>query len=88
MKKYMLISVFEREIATEQFDTLELAHTQMMNELKEEFDKYDYEYDMAWDEIINEDKCDDYEDFSFGIDWAWSNIDDDCNCDWKIVEVK
>ena len=88
MKKYMLISVWEREIVTEQFDTLEAAHTQMMNELKEEFDKYDYEYDMTWDEIVNEEKCNDYEDFGFGIDWAWSSIDDDCNCDWKIVEVK
>ena len=76
---YMLISVFEREIATGQFDTLEAAHTQMMNELKKEFDKYDYEYDMTWDEIVNEERCDNCEDFGFGIDWAWSNIDDDCN---------
>lgn len=85
---YMLISVFEREIATGQFDTLEAAHTQMMNELKKEFDKYDYEYDMTWDEIVNEERCDNCEDFGFGIDWAWSNIDDDCNCDWTIVEIQ
>lgn len=88
MKKYMLISVYERNILTEQFDTLEAAHTQMMNELKKDLDEYDYEYDVTWDEIVNKEKCSDYEDFGFGIDWAWSNIDDNCNCDWKIVEVK
>ena len=79
---YMLISVFEREILTEQFDTLEEAHARMMEELKEDFDKDD------WDEVANETLCDDYEDFGFGIDWAWSNLDDDCNCDWKIVEIQ
>lgn len=86
--KYMLISVFEREIFAQQFDTLEAAHKQMMSELKEEFDKYDYEYDMTWDEIVSKEECDDCEDFGFGTGWAWSNIDDDCNCDWKIVEIK
>lgn len=85
---YMLISVFEREIETEQFDTFEEARSRMMSELKEEFDKYDYDYDMTWDEIASETECDDCEDFGFGVGWAWSNIDDDCNCDWKIVEIK
>ena len=85
--KYMVISIFEREIFAQQFDTLEDAHKQMMKELKEEFDKYDYEYDMTWDEIVRKKEYDDC-DFGFGTDWAWSNIDDDCNCDWKIVKIK
>ena len=86
--KYMLISVCEREIYARQFDTLEAAHKQMMMELKEEFDKYNYKFDMTWDELANEEECDDCEDFGFGTGWAWSNIDDDCLCDWKIIEIK
>ena len=83
---YMLISICEREIVTEQFDTLEEAQKQMISELKYEFDKYD-DYKITWDEIENENsfECDC---FGFGAGWAWSNLDDDYNCDWKIVEIK
>lgn len=84
---YMLISVFEREIITEQFNTLEEAHEQMMSELKEEFDKYDFsDYGITWDEIEKKDSFE-RDCFGFGVGWAWSNIDDDCSCDWKIVEI-
>lgn len=81
---YMLISVYEREIETEQFNTREEAQKQMISELKYEFAKYD-DYKKIWDEIENEDsfECDC---FGFGVGYAWSNIG--CNCDWKIVEIK
>ena len=80
-KRYMLISVFEREIATEIFATHEEAYAQMMNELKEEFDEYG---DGDWNDVLNGES---FEEFSFNDNWAWSNLDDDCNCDWKIVEI-
>ena len=82
MKKYMLISVFEREICTEIFETLAEAHAQMMNELKEEFCKnYDEE---DWNDVLNGES---FEEFGFSHNWAWSNLDNDCNCDWRIVEL-
>lgn len=84
---YMLISVFEREIITKQFNTLEEAHERMMSELKEEFDKYDFsDYGITWDKIEKKDSFGiNY--FGFGVGFAWSNIDYECRCDWKIVEI-
>ena len=81
MNKYMLISVFEREIFTEMFTTFEAARAQMIHELQEEVSK---SYD---DIVLTEPDMEEYDDFGYGNDWAWSNIDDNCNCDWKIVEV-
>lgn len=81
MDKYILISVFEREIVTEIFDDFEKARMQMMKELFTEFEKKDMEI------VYHPDGVDDEESFGYGTDWAWSNIDDDCLCDWKIVKL-
>lgn len=85
---YMLISVFEREILTEQFNTFKEARARMMDELKEEVHDKD-----LWRKVVNKMACCDDEDFGFynegfgcGPDYAWSNSK--CNCDWKIVKIK
>lgn len=79
--KFILISVYEREITTRNFDTFEEAHDQMICELKEQFFGTDCD-DVPW--YAEEYMC---EDFGFSARDAWSNIDDDCNCDWKIVII-
>jgi hypothetical protein len=83
-KQYLLISVYEREIATKLFATFQEARDQMLCELKKEFCKDNAEDD--WYELaeLQEYDCDD---FSFSEKAAWSNLDDDCNCDWLIVEI-
>lgn len=67
MKQYMLISVFEREILTEKFDSFEEAHAQMMEEFfqygeldpqeftDEEYQSYDGEYGYGrWSAYVND----------------------------------
>ena len=81
MNNFMLISVCEREIITEQFSTFESARTQMLKELNEELEKRDIEA-LQIDNLV-----DDEEEYGLGRDWAWSNVDDDCLCDWKIVQL-
>ena len=83
-KAYLLISVFERDISTEPFPTLDAARIAMLAELKTEFLKENEE--AEWDEIMAHDEfeCDS---FGFGKQSAWSNLDDDCNCDWQIIPI-
>lgn len=81
MDKYILISVFEREIMTEIFDDPEAARAQMMRELFDEFKKEDMEI------VYHPEGVEDEEKFGYGTSWAWSNIDDNCMCDWKIVKL-
>lgn len=83
---WMLITVQDREIATEQFKTYEEAFAQMLNELEKEFDKGDY--DQAWDEIKALGKKVATSDFEFSPYSAWSNVDENCYCDWKIVSIE
>lgn len=82
---WILISVKDREITTEQFKTFAEAHEQMLNELEKEFDKGDY--DQSWEEIKSLGEKVETSDFGFTRITAWSNVDDDCNCDWKIVSI-
>lgn len=93
MSKYMLITVCERDIYTEQFDSFDKARKQMMEELKEQFfdfgnnrDEDDEEY-QEWLEISSNEAYLDLE-FGFDDDSAWSNLDDDYRYDWQIVEIK
>lgn len=93
MEKYILISVYERDICTEVFDSFDAAVEQMKDELKEHFEdnKSALEYgdeEITWEEF--EEYPEDYDDISASFDdgWAWSNLNDDCNCDWKIVKVE
>lgn len=83
-KAYLLISVFERDISTEPYPTLDAARIAMLAELKTEFLKENEE--AEWDEIMAHDEfeCDS---FGFGKQSAWSNLDDDCNCDWQIIPI-
>lgn len=96
MSKYMLITVCEREISTEQFDNFEDARNQMMEELKEQFFGFGHNYDeddeeyQEWLEISSNERYEDTEfyQFAFDSDSAWSNIDDDYKHDWQIVEIQ
>ena len=83
-KHWMLISVCERDIVSEQFETYEDARSQMLKELGYEFEK---EYTEDWEEIKENGIVYTYDDFGFDKFSAWSNIDDDCNCDWLIVGI-
>lgn len=82
--KFLLISVYERDITTEPFTTLQAAHDQMLSELKNEFCKDNSEDDWEPFARLSSYSCDD---FSFTEKTAWSNLDDDCDCDWLIVKL-
>lgn len=80
MKKYMLISVYGREILTEQFDTHEEAFEQMKNEMITQ--------GQVPEEIFEEKSYDDY-DCGFGLECGWAN--DGVNhedYDWRIINLK
>ena len=83
---WMLISVKEREITTEQFKTYQETFDRMLEELGKEFVKAGYS--QQWDEIkARGGNKAEYCECGFGPLSAWSNLDDDCNCDWKIVSI-
>ena len=84
--KYILISVYEREIFTKEFFDLESARRQMMTELKmavrdeDKFTPEDWEKDR-------------YEDIDGGIGWYSSSayVNDGANFDnydWAIICVE
>lgn len=70
--RYMLISVYERDIDTEKFATLEAAHVQMEKELDESLRGKREDYKQ-------------HEDYSLDVAVAWSNIGG--NRDWLIIEL-
>ena len=95
MTKYMLISVCEREIETEQFDNFEDARNKMMREIKNHFDDAGYDEfededgnELTWDDIKDLREFDSGWDFCFYESDAWSNVWVDSKMDWKIVEVQ
>ena len=91
---YILVTVCERDIAVQQFETLEAARAQMMCELEDEFYESDYfpnDDGEMWNRIAShavfrEYECED-DGFAFGDTWAWSNLDSSHNFDWKIVQL-
>ena len=76
MKKYMLISVCEREIETLQTDTLEEAQERMLRELNE--------FGGVESPAIGMEGPDNEIDEMS----AWSNVKDDIKQDWLIVELE
>lgn len=72
--KYILISVFDREIYTEQFDDLDKAKEALASELKDNL-RDDQEDDMYG---LSDDKTDAWVTDGFNYD----------DCDFKIVEIK
>lgn len=72
--KYILISVIDREIYTEQFDDLDKAKEALAKELKENL-RDDHEDDMYG---LSDDKTD---------GWVTDGLNND-DCDFKIVEIK
>lgn len=87
--KYILITVCEREIYTQEFNTLADAQKQMLSELMDEV------IDSHWDDdvynAVSQYKFDSpmnmFDDFYISSDMAWSSLDDDWNLDWKIVAI-
>ena len=86
MKKYVLVTVWEREISDEIFNTLEDAQKAMrkyleteLNECLENYPKVDLsqEYESSDDNYL----------YGYGPTYAWSNVDRHCDLDWKIIEV-
>lgn len=87
MSKYMLISVCERDIATEQFDSFEDARNQMMNEVEREVwdilselpevedvmdEDGDYDDEDVWNEIKNLDRYEYSDDYGFAFGEKWA----------------
>lgn len=72
--KYLLISVIDREIYTEQFDDLDKAKKYLALELKENL-RDDHEDEMYG---LSDDKTN---------AWVTDGLNHD-NCDFKIVEIK
>lgn len=83
-ERFLLISVCERDIATEEFPSLEQARKQMIDELKDQFIKGNNP--SKWEAYADLPR---YEcnDFCFTETTAWSNLDDDNNCDWLIIPI-
>lgn len=78
-KKYMLISVCDREILTEQFDTKEEAQEAMHKEMIEQ--------GTVPEGIFDTEEFEDY-DYGFGEDRAWVNDGNNyADCDWLIVAL-
>ena len=75
--RYMLITVIDREIMTELFDSKEEAVSAMKKEMTEEAN--------VPIDILN--TYDEYEEtgFGYGEESGWANGRNDC--DWRIVEI-
>jgi hypothetical protein len=79
MKKYMLISVCDREILTERFDTHEEAFEQMKKEMIEQ--------GKVPAEIFENDHYEDY-DCGFGSECGWANDGiNHADFDWRIINL-
>lgn len=83
-ERFLLITVCERDIATEVFPSFEKARKQMMDELKDEFTKGNNPSEWETYEALPRFECDN---FCFTETTAWSNLDDDNNCDWLIIPI-
>ena len=80
MKKYMLISVCDREILVEQFDTYEEAFEQMKKEM--------IDFGQVDEEIFKETTYEDY-DCGFGPYCGYANDGNNHgDYDWLIVNIK
>ena len=82
MSKFILISVCDREIMTEVFDSYEEARAQRNKEM--------IEWARVPEEAFRDEECeeigDEIEDsFGFGKYEAWANAR--CDLDWLIVEI-
>lgn len=79
-KPFALVSVIDREISFEEFDTIEEARERMFEEFKKCPD---------WSDWKNEFKIDiETNDYGFHKNNAWANSDDgDRDCDWVIVQA-
>ena len=94
MMKWILVSVFEREIQARGFETHEEARREMLCQLREEYlqsvEGYDMQdrldYEKMWDSIAENAE---YNDGDIGFDGfsAYSNLDSSRNCDWKIFST-
>lgn len=83
--RYMLVTVYERELSTTMFETFTEAHNQMEKELKEDFTD-----EVEWDEFQYQyaEKGDAYRDDCELQKWsAWSNMHNS-HTDWWIVEIQ
>lgn len=91
--KYVLVSVFEREIEARMYEDMEDARAEMMSQLRREFLSA---RDMWGDGETPEDLWQmisgrpHYNDGWFGFypDSAYSNLDSSRSCDWKIVPIE
>lgn len=79
----MLITVEEREITTELFNTFEKAHYEMMEQLRQTLRVEDED---VWFDVYHDDWAETNR-FGFGKTWAWSDANPSYKYSWKIVEL-
>lgn len=92
-KRYCLVTVCDREIYTEFFETFAQARNSMLQDIQEEYqelkDKWGSEVELIGDRIheahIRKGNC---AVLSWGETWGWSNVDDYFPYDWKIFQIK
>lgn len=82
---YMLITVVERTIATEQFTTFRKAWDTMVRELGEDIVKHTEMTQQEWEEVCEQNDYFGTEKFEYGKFSAWSNLDEEYKKDWLIV---
>ena len=79
--KYMLITVIDREILTEQFATFEEAHEMMMDELRQ--------YGGVCEDYLHDEEMECEGEFGYSKWSAYNhNWEKDIDCDWLIVEIQ
>lgn len=90
--RHMLITVYDREIVTEIFDSFDAARNKMLDGVWDELvESGDYDLDEA-KRFMNDDSHTWHDDWNlevleFGKNYAWSNVNDDYSMDWQIVEI-
>lgn len=90
--RYMLITVYDREIATKIFNSFDAARTKMLDGVWDELvESGDYDLDEE-KKFMNDDSHTWHDDWNncvleFGKNYAWSNVNDDYSMDWQIVEI-
>ena len=83
MSKYMLISVVDREIMTEQFDSIGEAWRVMRSELIQWGRVPEDDLPDSMDEVVENET-----EFGIGPDCAWANDGiNHADCDWRIVTL-
>lgn len=84
--RYMLITVYNRKIVTEIFESFDAARKDMMDGVWIEIRDSYFDIDEA-EQFMNDESHTWDDVLGFGKNHAWSNVNDDYPMNWHIVEI-